>query len=406
MGAEMELETTTQTYMVFEWNLDHLKEQIATLNKRARRLHVPEITITTGDPVDEEKGERVIRRIPVTITGTAPKLAGWTLIAVLQHMDEGFVLLRAVPGYDVPERYREASPDDCDHCQKKIRTRKETFIVLHEDGRYRQVGRNCLRDFLGHVDPHGLASLAEILATAGAVADACCDESYGGGGEPLRWRLDGFLTAAAASIRMRGWTSRKQERDDPTGRTQSTADATLYDLTCKHRGRCSHPEITQADREEARLAREWADSLVDRDGNSDYEHNVSVLAQIGSIEWKTAGIAASIVSVAQRNRAREAERKYLAATRTHVGTVGKRQIFTLTLVDRKYFESQWGVTVFHRFSDHDGNILIWMASTDPQISVGSVYRVKATVKAHDDYHGVPQTKITRAVILDSEKVAA
>ena len=36
----------------------------------------------------------------------------------------------------------------------QIRNRRETFIVVHENGDQKMVGSDCIKDFLGHVDPH------------------------------------------------------------------------------------------------------------------------------------------------------------------------------------------------------------------------------------------------------------
>lgn len=61
-----------------------------------------------------------------------PKANGWEFVAALAHVDGVGTVLRVVPGAQVAEgelaHYREASPDNCDHC-KAVRQRKDTFIL-------------------------------------------------------------------------------------------------------------------------------------------------------------------------------------------------------------------------------------------------------------------------------------
>lgn len=84
----------------------------------------------------------------------------------------------------------------------------------------------------------------------------------------------------------------------------------------------------------------------------------------------------------------------------HTGTVGKRQQFTATVVRVSYFErprfgsygneTVWIVTL----SDAEGNTLV---SKSPAFHAekGETLTFKATVKAHDEYHGERQTVIQR-----------
>jgi len=68
----------------------------------------------------------------VTVTAEVPKAGEYEFVAALTHVDGVGTVLRVVPGANVAEgelaRYREASPDNCDHCNAK-RQRKDTFIL-------------------------------------------------------------------------------------------------------------------------------------------------------------------------------------------------------------------------------------------------------------------------------------
>lgn len=79
-------------------------------------------------------------------------LEGWEFLGTVHSLGEEAVL-NAAPGKQIPEEYRTAKPV-CDHCET-ARHRKDTFIVS-KDGQTRRVGRNCLRDFLGHASAEAL----------------------------------------------------------------------------------------------------------------------------------------------------------------------------------------------------------------------------------------------------------
>jgi superfamily I DNA/RNA helicase len=92
----------------------------------------------------------------------------------------------------------------------------------------------------------------------------------------------------------------------------------------------------------------------------------------------------------------------------HVGTLGKRQTFRLT-VDRIFdTDGQWGTTHIHQMRDGDGNVFKWF-TTSEKLDAGKTYDVKGTVKNHETYRGEAQTILTRCVATEvaggSAKVA-
>ena len=80
----------------------------------------------------------------------------------------------------------------------------------------------------------------------------------------------------------------------------------------------------------------------------------------------------------------------------HIGTVGKREVFTLTINWVKYFEGAFGATYIHGLKDAAGNVVIYKGSKCLG-EKGATVTVKATVKEHGDRDGVKQTIISRPV---------
>lgn len=102
---------------------------------------------------------------------------------------------------------------------------------------------------------------------------------------------------------------------------------------------------------------------------------------------------------AEVEAAREAQRKAEAATSEHVGTVGERRDFVLTLVTETCWDGAYGRTYLYVFRDADGNVFSWKASRGHTFERGETYALKATVKGHGEYKGVAQTEINRGKLL-------
>lgn len=83
-----------------------------------------------------------------------------------------------------------------------------------------------------------------------------------------------------------------------------------------------------------------------------------------------------------------------AATSQHIGTVGERTNFELTLTWVKYFEGTFGATYIHGLKDAAGNVVIYKGSKCLG-QKGDTVKVKATIKEHGERDGVKQTVISR-----------
>lgn len=87
------------------------------------------------------------------------------------------------------------------------------------------------------------------------------------------------------------------------------------------------------------------------------------------------------------------------------GVVGERSQFTLRLERLLSFETQYGTSWLHAFSDEAGNSYKWFGSTKLRnqagnpVDEGAVVMVKATVKKHDVYNGRKQTALSRVKLV-------
>ena len=98
----------------------------------------------------------------------------------------------------------------------------------------------------------------------------------------------------------------------------------------------------------------------------------------------------------QERFASERKAKFAAqdACSQHIGAVGERTTFELTLNWVKYFEGAFGATYIHGLKDAAGNVVIYKGSKCLG-QKGDTVKVKATIKEHGERDGVKQTVISR-----------
>jgi hypothetical protein len=255
---------------------------------------------------------------------------------------------------------------------------------------------------------------SELAVACGSDDDDFGGDGYGRGQDlfSLTW----YLGWVALAMRAYGWVSRTAARDS-YDRTATANEAWSLDSQSSGRGMtASESERLQrefkrkhgfpmcpsdADRELAAAAVAWALTLADRTDLSDYEHNLLVLAKSDIVNHRVDGLAASMIRRTSGPSESSGRRKEGAPRlNQHFGEVGKRMEVTVR-VQRVIVTGggAYGPSYLHIF-DVDGMTAKWFASDDSGMVEDDVYRVKATVKKHDQYQGTLQTMLTRVTVLE------
>jgi len=137
-----------------------------------------------------------------------------------------------------------------------------------------------------------------------------------------------------------------------------------------------------------------AEGTVDKWEENTIRDIVRKLIQYGDISEKQLAFLAKLVAQIPTREAANAARAAADASSQHIGTVGKRETFALTIQWVKYFEGAFGATYIHGLKDAAGNVVIYKGSKCLG-EKGAAITVKATVKKHGERDGVKQTIITR-----------
>ena len=394
-----------QTYTIPEARRGDIEKLVAKYQKKAAKYNVA-LTAEYGEPYAQKVPVRkadpatgliatvdtvLVEVFDLTIDGDEIRKDGYTVVAKIEHLEGGNVVNAF--GADVKPAWRTASCN-CEHCGT-LRDRRLTFIVRHEDGSEKQVGRSCLKDYCG-IDPHAIGyrnELEEIL-----ISDDIA--SYDFERRPVQeaYSTVEILALAISTIKRQGYV----KSGEPNSNKGVIAEA------------CKGYRPTEA---ELDAAKKLAQAIAEIDEDDAFTANLNNVQSLIKSEYckrshfgyiAYAPVAYEKYLEEMKRRAeREAARNAERSASEYVGQVGKR--IDLDIADMKLvtsWETQWGMTWLYKFTDTEGNVLVWFASKPLERvnengvyeDVTSVSRIKATVKDHTERDGVKQTVITRCKV--------
>lgn len=386
-------------YRIHSYNMEAFNEKINKLNKKAVKLNFPVIEVKEIEieTIVNEKTKEVQMYHVIEINGESPKLNGWKFVARVETIKENKMnLLFVAPNETIPTIYRE-SGSKCDHCSTS-RYRKYTYVLQHENGEYKQVGSSCLKDFLGHANPHSYAKYLEWIEEITNFAED--SEEYDRGSYGIRdykYELDHYVAYVAEYIKQTGYFLSKSKAQEQE--RMSTADRVwneIHNKDLKQKDKTVQ-EISEESKQLAQDAIQWAISLKEQENLSDYHHNLYLSCEMNIVDWRSSGIVASLITAYQYAIELIEKKEKIKEERKdseYFGTIGEREEFTLEVIKKSGFSTQFGWTVLHIFKDQNGNTATWFSS-NKEFEVGETVTLKATVKEHREYEGTKQTVLTR-----------
>jgi len=415
------MESISRTYRIPEERIEAVTKKLKALSRKGEKLGTGAISYELkGSEIEEHVGEEgskvFVRVVLLTVSGTAPAIAGYKFLGTITPAPGGNGnLFSGIPGQGkVPEGLVNG-PLTCDHC-KTTRVRKNVFLVQSEtDGAFLKVGRNCLKDFLGGTDPNSVAATAEYLVTL--ELDLSEAEDIGNDflqSAPPLWDIETFLALTVEDLRTRPYVSREVSKN---GGGTATADSIIHLLTPPKGSGIPVPKPKADCVEEARVLLQW---VLAQSPDSDYMRNLHLLVEGQVIDRRTAGYVASVPGSYQRFLEREARDRLPKGTGSgHVGKVGERLDIAGTVTALKVIDSvsQWSnVATLVKVVDESGNVFssfvsgkahLWVKATDEnsvrdwsnEIQVGNKVTLRGTVKAHSEFKGIKETQLSRIQFL-------
>ncbi|CUM41384.1 hypothetical protein OHU17_23855 [Streptomyces goshikiensis] len=343
--------------------------------------------------------------VTVTISGDIPRHHGWTVLARLDHDEEGETITSLFPG--LPEQDAEAVrgyhaiANVCHGCNI-ARHRTATYLARHENGEMRQLGTTCVEPYTG-LPIKGL----EALWRFGTLKDSDWDGEEGGIPADLRVPVAEVLRVTAAIVNTEG---RFYSRSEQWKNTQPTADgveAYFFDRKAPMEWRAAIDADPDAPTTAAAV-RAWA---VQGYGSlSDYRHKVGQLAKGETVDPRHLPTLVSAIAGWYRDQEKEATERAAQNSKPQ-GTVGERittpaTVTTVIELEGRTYGYQTQRRRLVKFQDPQGNVFVWFSSAADVPDQGDEVELTGTVKDHSIYGETVQTVLTRCRVAAREPVAA
>ena len=301
---------------------------------------------------------------------------------------------------DVPQEYHNTSMY-CEHCSSN-RSRKSVIIIEDlESGTVKQVGKTCVKKYLGS----GFEMLANLLLTIDDIIPDESDHEYYGYSIFSKYvDLRKYLYYCLKDIKARGYTKRDYYNRDVEPTSNKALD--LYDDN-----KNAIVDLTEVDKAIA-VYKEFASSK-----NDDFSHNVVTLLSTPYIERRYINMVAFVPTFLLNKRKFEAEKKAKeeqkakfnsSLSNEYIGNVGDKVSTTVRLIHYRYYETHFtykGETnCIYTFMDTNGSLIQWKTQKDitddldKAIEDKTLFNIKGTVKECKEFRERFYTVLTRCKV--------
>lgn len=391
------------TYTIPTTQREAVEKAVARIQKKASKygkqfvveygeVKAVEVPVRAVDEINNcivNKGSELVEAFDLTIEGEIIRRDGYTVIAQIEHFEEGNVV-NAFEGQVKPEWIH--SDCRCEHC-KTNRARAKTFIVRGEDGTELQVGRSCLKDYCG-INPQEIGyrnELVEILEENDIERFDFLERGY----------AHAYNTVEVLATAIKVYKAQGYVKSSEPNSNRSKIPGYLREVT--------ENEMKEAE-EMAKVIKDLPDAdainFLLNDTRSLIRTEYCKDSHFGYLAY--APVAFEKYTEAMKRKAEKEAKQEAETASEYVGEIGKRQTFEIAEMKLvTSWDTMYGTTWLYKFSDMSGNVLVWFASSPLETveedgtckPVSQVTRIKATVKDHNERDGVKQTIINRVKVV-------
>jgi len=353
--------------------------KVTGFNKKNNKMgNSPIIVTVINEEMKQLEDMSYLSYTTFTVDGNIPVINGWKIVAQIDHID-GMNIINKLADVAIPEEFYTRKPF-CDHCNT-YRVKVNSILIQNiESGKFMHVGKTCLKDFFNMGIEEIINPMSFVLGLMDDINDG---ESFKGTGDHSRYAFSEVLMVSFCSIRQ--WGYRKSDTENSTKNSINS-----YYTTTGYQ----YFDISQEDVANTINAIEW----LKVQGNSDFFTNLKTMEKMAYIPYKYFGYVAGLAGCYLKDQEKKTTEK-LAFIDEYVGTIGKREVFNVSLIAKKAIESYYGVSYLHIFVDNAGHKMSWFASHDTDMEVNNSYNIKGTTKKHEEYQNVKQTMLSRVAVV-------
>ena len=254
-------------------------------------------------------------------------------------------------------------------------------MLQDDDGNRRQIGRNCLAEYIG-VDA---ADHIRSLQYWGELTDSL--DGFSSGGAVIEHDTDWYLANVCAIVRIFGYTSVKKSQDESYigHNVTPTRDAAYWNMVDYGKSDKNGPiyvAVTDEDKAQAEAARSWVLATDQSQSENEFEYNLWRTALGDIVPSRGRGFLAYLPVAHSREIARQIEREAARQSNEFIGNEGERLVLTLTVASAEPREGAYGTYFLTKLIDPNGNRLTWFGSY--QLEQGKSYTGKWKIKRHED----------------------
>lgn len=391
--------------------LQRLRERLEKLQRVALKLNVPPLELTVSEVYvkNVKKGEMEFPAefVRVKISGNPPQLSDWQFVARIDHTDNGNIIntMRGFEG-QIPPSFRESGPV-CEHCNIN-RRRNNTYLVRNvKTNEFKQVGGECMKDFIGHADPQKYASMLDSLSLALREIESDSKDSESmGSREPQIYPTEDALATASAVIRKFGY--------QPSSTSLPTGQVVFYILYPMNREIQEYVNelfksgfsVDDDDYKVANEVIEWGKSLNDPSNN--YLQNLKVILAGPYVSMKHLNYLSSAIVAKKKIEGSLPPKKDNAERKesNFIGTIGQKVLLKVIMGSKRIVESQYGDSTMFFLSDDNGNkyTIFSTAHEINNIEEGTSFILLATVKDHySNPKGFKSTTLARGKVIGEDE---
>ena len=315
------------------------------------------------------------------------KVGDYSFVASLEWVDDANenLIKKASEDVYVPPIYK--SRRMCDHCHTS-RNRVHTIILKNnESGEYVQVGKSCVRDYIG-VD---LGNYASFLSFFDSIDEFLEMTEFKG---QTHWKKNytvrEILEQACEEANKNGYISKSVAIDNDVDSTSQRVFYAIMGITNLD-GKLLY-ELHKVDEHTNEMVRDVYNFFENLDSDNDYINNLKTLLKVEYVQADKLGMVVSMVGTKLRIENENRERE-LRTPSEYIGSVGDKITFRAIPKCIYSTPSQFGYFYIYKMISNN-NVIVWNTSKNLEEDVELEF--VATVKEHSVYRGEKQTEITRA----------
>lgn len=382
-------------------NLDYVKEKIEEFNRKAKRLNKQRLEVSYSNAyINATDKEDIKELIDVIILQYEELIINdYKVIAKIDHTypSKNFVKPYEQITAEQEKEYQHKN-STCQHCNSS-RKRNFTFILQNINTQeYIQVGKSCLKDFIGHDIENSLRYFDLLEELQFNILN------HGGDKKIQFFSTIKVLNMVKEEIRKNGYKSSKQKYNGEV--MTSTGDDVKIKINDiysnidkrKHFLPAVKPEAMQEIKTIINYILAY-DTTKETEHLQEFYNNLQNILKYEYCKFKDVSILATTFVVYDMLKAKEEKEKNNKISQ-HIGNIGDKIEIELTLESIYGYNTQYGYIHINLYKDAQGNVYKWSSKNILELEKGEFKKVKATIKNHEEYKGQKQTVITRCKIIE------